>query len=112
MIFNCPEAQNIWKCIGTTCIMNINIKWKHVAIGYTHINRNALLRNTLFSFNAFCIYKTKVLNSLNNPNHLNKYIITEYVKREAISLIYVFQFMKQNILYTPFDDFHKILSEI
>ncbi len=57
MIFNCREAQISWKHIGT--IMNINIKWKHVAIGYTHINRNTLLRNTLFSFNAFCIYKTK-----------------------------------------------------
>ncbi len=45
MIFNCPETQNIWKCIGT--IMNIDIKCKHVAIGYTHINRNTLLRNTL-----------------------------------------------------------------
>ncbi len=30
MIFNCPEAQNIWKRIGT--IMNINIKWKHVLL--------------------------------------------------------------------------------
>ncbi len=54
-----------------------------------HINRNTLLINTLFSFIAFCIYKTKVLDSLNNPNHLNKYIITECVKREAISLICV-----------------------
>ncbi len=110
MIFNCPEAQNIWKRIGT--IMNINIKWKHVAIGYMHINRNNLVRNTVFSFIPFCIYKTKFLNSLNNPNHLNKYIITESVKREAISLIYVFKFMKQNIRYTLFDDFHKIISEI
>ncbi len=42
MIYNCPEAQNIWKCIDT--IMNINIKWKHVAIGYMHINKNTLLR--------------------------------------------------------------------
>ncbi len=97
MKFNCPEVQSIWKRIGT--IMNINIKWKHVAIGYTNINKS-------------CIYKTKVLNSLNNPNHLNKYIVTECVKREAISLIYVFQFMKQNILYTLFDDFHNIMSEI
>ncbi len=71
-----------------------------------------MLRNTLFSFIDFCIYKTKVLNSLNNPNHLDKYIITECVKREATSLIYVFHFMKQNILYTLFDDFHKIISEI
>ncbi len=53
MIFICTEAQHIWKRIVT--IMNINIKWKHVAIGYTHINRNTLLRNTLFSFIAFCI---------------------------------------------------------
>ncbi len=65
-----------------------------------------------FYFIVFCIYKTKVLNSLNNPNNLNKYIITECVKREAISLIYVFQFVKQNILYTLFDDFRKINSEI
>ncbi len=47
-----------------------------------------------------------------NPSYLNKYIITECVKREAISLIYVFQFMKQNIMYLQFDDFHKIISEI
>ncbi len=86
--------------------MNINIKWKHVAIGYMHINTNTPVRNTLFSFIAFCI-RQKVLNSLTNPNHLNKYIITEWVKRETISLIYVFQFMKQNILHTLFDDFHK-----
>ncbi len=72
-----------------------------------HINRNILLRNILFTFIAFCIYTTNVLNSLNNPNHLNKYIITECGKREAISLIYVFQFMKRNILYSLFDDFHK-----
>ncbi len=30
MIFSCPEAQNIWKRIGT--IMNINIKWKHLVL--------------------------------------------------------------------------------
>ncbi len=30
----------------------------------------------------------------------------------SISLIYVFQFMKQNILFTLFDDFHKTISEI
>ncbi len=53
-------------------------------------HRNTLLRNTLFNFIAFCIYKTKVLNSLNNPNHLNKYIITECVKREDISVTYLF----------------------
>ncbi len=67
MIFNYPERQYIWKRIDT--IMNINIKWRHVAIGYTYINRNTLLRNTPFTFIAFCIYKTKILNSLNNPNH-------------------------------------------
>ncbi len=48
------------------------------------MNRNTLLRNTVFNFIAFCIYKTKVLNSLNNPNHFNKYIITKCVKREAL----------------------------
>ncbi len=66
----------------------------------------AFTNNVLtLSFLCFTIYK--VLNSLNNPKHLNKYIITECVKREGISLIYVFQVVKQNILYTLFDDFHK-----
>ncbi len=37
---------------------------------------------------------------------------TECVKREAITLICVFQLMKQNILHTLFDDIHKIISEI
>ncbi len=77
MIFNSPETQNIWKRIRT--IMNIDIKWKNVTIGYTQINRNTLLRNKPFGFIAFCIYKAKVLNILNNPNNLNKYIITEYI---------------------------------
>ncbi len=74
----------------------MNIKWKHIVIGYVYINDNTFFRNILFSLIAFSVYKIKVLADFdNNILKLNTDIIKK-VRNEVLNIIYPFKYMKNN----------------
>ena len=106
MIFLCPKSNIIWKHVGNIC--KIDIQWKHIVIGYLFFNQSTSFRNILFSFIAFCIYKSKILADFgNNISKVNTNINIK-VKNEFINLIYPFQYMKNSIYFT----YHKRLLDI
>ena len=101
MIYECEKVKYIWKVVGTS--FKVNIRWKHVVIGYyDNLNNTTDMLNLIYSFIAYSIFKANnackwnqsnyskydvkraVINDLLQFNKTQMYLKTVHIKPENI----------------------------
>ena len=59
LVFSCANVKNVWNTVAN--ILKIDLRWKHVIIGFYHENNSKVkLLNNVISFVALKIYKYKM----------------------------------------------------
>ena len=87
-IYRCQEVKSIWNKLGS--LMHVDITWKHVVLGFLIDGQCGIFRNTVISIVAFSIYKTRILQELNNtPSQL-----IFLVRKEIIQVLNILQHLK------------------
>ena len=86
-LFSCRENIKIWRNVGRWC--NIDIKWKHIVLGFREKSDNSLFYNIILSTLAFCIHKIRFYQDLEQK--YDNY--QEKIKSEYIRQIFVFKHM-------------------
>ena len=75
ILFDCKRVQQIWKKIGL--ILNMEIQWKHIVIGYIVQNNITEYRNLVFNIITYCIYSQWVKCSEDDELYKRISILTE-----------------------------------
>ncbi len=75
MLFDCDRIQDIWKLVGSILVMNV--KWKHIVIGYLENNSNTCFRSLLFSIITYSIFCQWCIHSENDEQYKKVNILAE-----------------------------------
>ena len=85
LIYDCRNAQQIWKSFSTC--LKFDIDWKHIIIGfYDEINDKTILLNNLISYIACRIYKFKKCCRIKGDNESSQNI-TSHIKTALSNLL-------------------------
>ena len=78
LLFGCERVQKIWGKISA--LINVDVKWKHIVVGWPENNLRTSAYNIIFSVVTFAIYSAwlKCMNDKTNFKNINLF---ETVKR-------------------------------
>lgn len=100
--FNCKRIEEIWCKVGK--ILDVNIQWKHIVLGFTQDVTVHRVRNLLFKVISYAIFKLW-LNSLDTKSILTSENMWKVIKNDIIVWYHV-------INITNFDKNHDHFKQI
>ena len=79
--FECNRMKDIWNLVGN--ILQIDIKWKNIILGYKEGNVHSCFRNILICTILFAVFKFW-MNGLENENSYISATIRNPIKNEIV----------------------------
>ena len=105
-IYGCIEVKSIWNRLGS--LMHVNIAWKHVVLGFLIDGQCGTFRNTVVSIVAFSIYKSRILQELNNSTSQLIFL----VRKEVIQVLNILQQVKFRGMKNTYSEVKKISDNL
>ena len=86
MIYECSIAHVLWRRVSE--IININIKWKHIVIGFVEKNQSTIIYNNIISFISYKLFKYKMKCKILKENVTSEGL-TIYLKSSLTNFFHV-----------------------
>lgn len=77
LLFECNNVKCMWECLSS--VLKYSIQWKHIVLGfYLETNTKVSFYNTIMSYSAYKIYKSKmrcrIQNNIQECSKLKQFI--------------------------------------